>query len=254
MQLTVFIWSAGTQPPNNPDPGTNPPEAALAYDASSWETVQLPHDGLIASAPTESGCPGGCSGKSYIQRKVLWYRKEFTLPVSWTNTNDAVWLDFEGAFRKAVVWINGDKVLTHASGYTPFRLRLDNITSIKAAEKNAIAVFVDPDNGDGGGRDHGSGWWYEGGGLYRHVNLVKASKLHIAEDGIFAYSNITHSDAGLEAWNGGTPRRYRSLCLSPHLSPESAALLGQSSVGQSSVALQDDCGVCCAPHVCGGVQ
>ena len=32
---------------------------------------------------------------------------------------------------------------------------------------------------------------YEGGGLYRHVNLVKASKLHIAEDGVFAYSNIT---------------------------------------------------------------
>ena len=28
-----------------------------------------------------------------------------------------------------------------------------------------LAVYVDPDNGDQGGRAHGSGWWYEGGGL-----------------------------------------------------------------------------------------
>ncbi len=28
-----------------------------------------------------------------------------------------------------------------------------------------LAVYVDPDNGDQGGRARGSGWWYEGGGL-----------------------------------------------------------------------------------------
>lgn len=59
-------------PPKNPDPGNNPPEAGMTYDTTGWEDVQLPHDGLIATAPTADGCPGGCSGKSYIQRKVLW--------------------------------------------------------------------------------------------------------------------------------------------------------------------------------------
>ncbi len=69
--LKIHPEPYGTEPPENPDPGDNPPEAALTYDASTWETVSLPHDGLIASAPTSTGCPGGCSGNSYIQRKVM---------------------------------------------------------------------------------------------------------------------------------------------------------------------------------------
>lgn len=47
----------------------------------------------------------------------------------------------------------------HVCGYTPFRLRLDNISAINVGGQNEIAVFVDPDNGDSGSRDHGSGWW-----------------------------------------------------------------------------------------------
>jgi hypothetical protein len=70
--LSVHPEPYGTEPPENPNPGDTPPESASSYDDSSWEDVQLPHDGLIASAPTQTGCPGGCSGKSYIQRKVLW--------------------------------------------------------------------------------------------------------------------------------------------------------------------------------------
>ena len=40
------------QPPINPDPGVNPPEASIDYDddeLSNWLDVQLPHDGLIVS-------------------------------------------------------------------------------------------------------------------------------------------------------------------------------------------------------------
>eukprot|EP00962_Isochrysis_galbana_P031677 scaffold10322_cov117-Isochrysis_galbana.AAC.2 len=50
---------------------------------------------------------------------------------------------------------------------------------------------VDPDNGAEGGVDHGSGWWYEGGGLYRHVWLVRTHHLHVQQDGLFAYSNVS---------------------------------------------------------------
>jgi hypothetical protein len=31
----------------------------------------------------------------------------------------------------------------------------------------------------------GSGWWYEGGGLYRHVHLVHANPIHIEQDGLY---------------------------------------------------------------------
>ena len=179
-------------PPVHPDPGDKPAEAQLAYNDSDWLDVQLPHDGLIASAPTLLGCPGGCSGGSYIARHVLWYRKEFTLPASWSGS--LIYLDFEGSFRETTVWLNGAKVAYHDCGYTPFRVRLDNTTNLKlggSSSKNVISVFVDPDNGDSGGRDHGSGWWYEGGGLYRSVTLVRTDPLHIEQDGLFAYSNIT---------------------------------------------------------------
>jgi len=182
------------QPPINPNPGSNPPEAQEKYDASNWTAVQLPHDGLIGATPSAKACPHGCSGKSYIPRHVLWYRKAFNLPADWAGS--AIWLDFEGSFRLTTIWVNGHLIASPDCGYTPFRIRLDNITSIKIGGSNEITVFVDPDNGDSGGRTHGSGWWYEGGGLYRHVSLVRASPVHVEQDGLFAYSNLTWNPDG----------------------------------------------------------
>ena len=121
--------------------------------------------GLVAQAPSTKACPHGCSGSSFLPRKVLWYRKAFTLPAEWSDS--LVYIDFEGSFRQTTVWINGVQVAHHACGYTPFRVRLDNLTSITFGESstsrappNVITVFVDPDNGDEGVRAKGSGWWY----------------------------------------------------------------------------------------------
>jgi hypothetical protein len=191
----LHTWAGPTdQPPVNADPGLRPAEAQEAFNDEDWAAVQLPHDGLIAASSSTDACPNGCSGKSYIPRHVLWYRKAFVLPAEWNGS--AVWLDFEGSFRNTTVWVNGALVASHDCGYTPFRVRLDNLTDVKMGQRNVVAVFVDPDNGDEGGRDHGSGWWYEGGGLYRHVSLVRASVLHIEQDGLFAYSNLTWSANG----------------------------------------------------------
>ena len=176
-------------PPVNPNPGLSPPESAPSFKDDDWQLVQLPHDGLIGNAASSHACPDGCSGRSYIPRHVLWYRKAFNLPSTWAGS--AIWLDFEGSFRNTTVWINGQLAASHDCGYTPFRLRLDNITAVKYGTSNVIAVFVDPDNGDSGGRDHGSGWWYEGGGLYRRVQLVRTDLVHIEQDGLFAYSNLS---------------------------------------------------------------
>ena len=189
-------WApAGSEPPKHPDPGLRPPESAAKFDDAGWADVQLPHDGLIANnSYSDAACPNGCSGHSFIPRRVLWYRKEFTLPSSWKGS--AVWLDFEGSFRNTTVWINGALAAQHDCGYTPFRVRLDNLTSVAYGAKSTVAVYVDPDNGDLGGRESGSGWWYEGGGLYRPVHLVRASPVHIEQDGLFAYSNVSLANAG----------------------------------------------------------
>ena len=52
--------------------GNEPPESTVAFDASAWKEVQLPHDGLIGAAPSQTACPHGCSGQSFIPRHTLW--------------------------------------------------------------------------------------------------------------------------------------------------------------------------------------
>ena len=190
----LHSWAKPNDPaPTDTNPGDAPEESKSDYDDSDWVEVQLPHDALIGTKPgyqNSTACPDGCSGNSYYPRHVLWYRKSFNLPSNWNG--DSIWLEFQGSFRETTVWINGEKVAYHDSGYLPFRVRLDNVSSIKYDDdKNEVSVFVDPDNGDEGGVDHGSGWWFEGGGLYRNVYLHRASKIHIESDGLFAYSNIT---------------------------------------------------------------
>ena len=170
------------RPPINTDPGLVPKEAATDYDDSDWLKVHLPHDGLAGATPSVAACPDGCSGKSYIPRHVLWYRKTFAVPLSWKGST--VWLDFDGAFRNTTVWLNGERIHNHVCGYTPFRIHLTNLRA-----ENLLAVFVDPDNGDVGGRDHASGWWYEGGGLYRSVALLRVPPPHIERDGVNGVSS-----------------------------------------------------------------
>jgi beta-galactosidase len=206
-------------PPTDTDPGVNPKEASLDYDDSGWWDVQLPHDGLIVNAPSKEACPDGCSGRSYIPRHVLWYRNTFSLPEEWledhqsskeTGTGSLLSLEFEGSFRNTTVWLNGKLVLNHVSGYTPFRIELEP-DLLRSGDTQTVAVFVDPDNGDNGGTSRGSGWWYEsnliriflfcnllcgvlgnceGGGLYRHVRLVKTNAVHVEPNGLFVKSEF----------------------------------------------------------------
>ena len=110
-------------PPEPPStgPGVNPPEAAAAYDDSAWAAVHLPHDGLIAQGASNISCPTGCSGRSFIPRHVMWYRKSFALPARWSGSGgsagssargspdgeSSVWVEFDGVFHAAVVFLNG---------------------------------------------------------------------------------------------------------------------------------------------------
>jgi len=183
-------WAPPDEPaPTKVDPGQHPPEAEPEYDTSTWQSIQLPHDGLIANSPSKTACPDGCSGRSYLPRHVLWYRKTFSLPAAWYDDdgNKVIWLEFEGSFRNTTVWIDGQIVQSHDCGYTPFTVPL-LMEEKEADHLYTIAIFVDPDNGDGGGVSKGSGWWYEGGGLYRSVWLNQANSKRRLEE-IFVWTN-----------------------------------------------------------------
>lgn len=99
-----------------------------------------------------------------------------------------MFLEFQGSFRNTTVWLNGQLVANHVCGYTPFRVDLPSEILSNDINQQTIAVYVDPDNGDGGGRARGSGWWYEGGGLYRHVTLTRTNAVYVEPNGLFVKS------------------------------------------------------------------
>ncbi|MDR0759442.1 MAG: DUF4982 domain-containing protein, partial [Treponema sp.] len=82
--------------------------------------------------------------------------------------------------------LNGNFVALHPHGYTPF---LADLTPyVKFGKKNRLLITANnaaPKNSR----------WYSGSGLYRHVDLLTAPKLHLAPWSIFAYTNRIENDA-----------------------------------------------------------
>jgi beta-galactosidase len=117
-------------------------------------------------------------GHGYLPVYPAWYEKD--LFVSDADKNKDVWLDFGGVFRDAIVFVNGKFIAQHASGYTAFRLNITD--AVTFGQRNTIAVFVDP--------RWFEGWWYEGGGIYRHVRLITTGKLHVSPWGTFVDVHI----------------------------------------------------------------
>ena len=68
--------------------------------------------------------------------------------------------------------------------------------------------------------------WYEGGGIYRNVHLVKTNHIHIEQDGLFAFSNIS-----------GLMQNRRSPSLG--MFAESAVLHASASVVNDGAAAAD---------------
>jgi hypothetical protein len=153
----------GTFPPPPPSPAVQP-----GYDDSAWQVVDLPHDFLIETAYDKSAD----GGEAFIPFNFSYYRKTFNLPAGWQGSH--ISLRIEGATSVSSWYVNGQTVLTnHWSAYTPITLRIDNIPGLLygpgAANANVLAAFV-----DAGLLFSPSGWWYEGGGLTRHVTIVSA--------------------------------------------------------------------------------
>ncbi len=152
--------------------------AQRGHNDAEWPAVALPHDPLI----NQSFDPTAGEGSAFIPRKVVWYRKHFSLPEEFRGQH--IFLYFEGAFQFAEVYLNGFHVQDHSVGYTTFTVRLDNATSplvFGTGDTNVLAVRVDP--------SFGSGHWYEGGGINRPLWLVVTPLLHFVQGGVFPNPN-----------------------------------------------------------------
>ena len=173
-------WVGGGRDPPKP-PTQYPKQAAKNYDDSEWEIVDVPHDGLINGTYDQNSV----EGHGYLPIRNLWYRKHFSLPSDWEG--QSIWVEFQGVFRYSSIYLNGKFLRSHDSGYTTFQVRLDNASLVYYGDGtdnvNVIAVEVIAYVGY-------TGWWYEGGGIYRHVRLLTTDHVHFVVSGIYGQSKV----------------------------------------------------------------
>ena len=143
------------------------PDMALpGYDDSEWREVQLPHDWSVEQpmSPDKAACQG------YLPGGVAWYRKLLPPP----NGRERCFLYFEGIYNHAEVYINGQRVVQRPSGLASFLC--DVTPHLRPGGRNMVAVRVDHS-------EEADSRWYTGSGIYRHVWLVSAPDVHLAQWG-----------------------------------------------------------------------
>lgn len=130
-------------------------------------TVTLPHDAMICQERDPKTSTGNASG--YYPAQTVHYTKEFT----WDDLSGAAYLEFEGIYQNAAVYINGCLAAQHQNGYTGFTV---DISPFLKQGKNTVKVLVR--NGVPSSR------WYSGTGIYRDVWLFRGGNVHIAPNGV----------------------------------------------------------------------
>lgn len=140
------------------------------FDKSGWEEVDLPHDYAVANEFDKKYGPA----MGYKKRGKAWYSKRFKLDEA--DRDKQILIEFEGVTGESVVYLNGSVIGRNFSGYNSFAIDATDM-AVYGENVNELVVSVDGDIIEG--------WWYEGAGIYRHVNLYKKNMLHFEHNGVF---------------------------------------------------------------------
>ena len=154
--------------------------SALLGQAAVPKPVTLPHDHLV-EIPRNPNEPNG-PGNGYFHEEDIVYKTELSLGES--DAGKRVWLEFEGIYQNAFVYVNDAFAGKCAYGYSNFYLDITKF--LQPGQPNAVKVVVK--NGVPSGR------WYTGGGIYRDVNLMIADPVHIVPDGVFVRADDISQD------------------------------------------------------------
>jgi beta-galactosidase len=159
------------------------------FDATAWQAIDLPHDWAV-ELPFENAerlVTYGSKplGREYPGTSIGWYRRVFAIPAA--DQSRRLSLEFDGAFRDALVALNGQFLGRNLSGYAPFRYDVTDLVSYGGT--NVLVVRVDA-------TEH-EGWFYEGAGIYRHVWLVKTHPIHVPQWGTFVTATVGPAAATL---------------------------------------------------------
>ena len=171
------------------------PTNAIApdYDDHGWRQVDVPHDYVVEGVFSATNSfvypgmdPGWYSLHGFLPSPPATYRKAVFIPAGAAGRR--LWLEFDGVFSNSRYWLNGRDIGSQYSGYA--RSRLDVTAAAVCGRTNILTVRVDP---------RYDGWWYEGGGIYRHVRLVVLDPVHVAPDGVFVAPTVADPANGIHA-------------------------------------------------------
>lgn len=165
---------------------------SMTLNDASWRNITIPHDFVMEGSYTKKTngssamknipamesinsrhLAGGC-----LEGGIAWYRKHFTLTPE--DTDKRIHITFDGVYRDCTVYLNEYYIGSHIQGNTSFFFDITDFVNYDG--ENVLAVRVDST-----GRE---GWWYEGGGIYRHVWLDVMEEIHTEPWGIFVASDV----------------------------------------------------------------
>jgi beta-galactosidase len=205
--------------------------ASPKFDDSAWSEIVVPHDWAVAlpfappkRLPARDNADSRAShgfkaiGRDFPQNSIGWYRTPIAITAA--DRDRRIWLEFDGVFRDAIIFVNGYVAGRNESGYAPFRVEIDDFLDYDGGP-NVVTVRADASLGEG--------WFYEGAGIYRHVDLVAAEPVHIPQWGTVVRSEV-RTDGALvhvqtEVFNSG--------------GASASVVLRQSIFGARATALPD---------------
>ncbi len=152
---------------------------AESYNDKDWSNIHLPHNFSIPYFQSAQWYTG-----------YGWYRKYFDVPEKWKSK--CIFIEFEGVFRDAQIFVNGHQVGIHKGGYTGFSI---DITDQLKTGKNVLAVRLNnnysrrlaPRNGD-----HNFI-----GGIYRDVYLLVTNSVHVTWYGTYVTTPKLSTESGM---------------------------------------------------------
>lgn len=159
---------------------------------TGWQKINLPHDWAVTLPFVYTDnfdvMAHGYKpvGGLFPETSIGWYRKHFSIPA--TDSGQRIAIALDGVYRNAQCWLNGFYMGRNESGYVG--VEYDVTDFVRFGGNNVLTVRVDATQYEG--------WFYEGAGIYRHVWLKKYPNVHIAPQGIFAYSQIANGKATVQ--------------------------------------------------------
>ncbi|MBP3360000.1 MAG: DUF4982 domain-containing protein [Clostridia bacterium] len=148
--------------------------SAAGFDDSCWEEIDIPHDFAVKKKPepfNRTQTKRDDSLRVAVGSKVggvAWYRKKLIMDKP--KPDERIFIEFDGVYRNSRVYVNEFYIGSNLSGYIGFEF---DITDFLHEGENIIAVRCDASEAEG--------WWYQGGGIFRHVWLKTEKDVFVSD-------------------------------------------------------------------------